>query len=71
MSKRIIDIICKDSCKSEDEALGVRLVCETMTDGSKVYQIEFTKPVAIICTSAVEAFDMFDSINKLWLEKLD
>jgi len=48
---------------------GINLIRETLSDGSKVYQIEITRPVTIVCTNVDEAFDIFTMLDKLWIEK--
>lgn len=58
MSKKVID----------ETNNGIRLVKETLTDGSKVYQIEITKPITIVCRSVGEAFDTYTMLDKLWIE---
>lgn len=47
---------------------GINLIRETLSDGSKVYQIEITKPITIVCTNVNEAFDVFNMLDKLWIE---
>jgi hypothetical protein len=48
---------------------GIQLIRETLSDGSKVYQIEITKPVTIVCLSVDEAFETFSILDRLWIEE--
>jgi len=48
---------------------GIQLIRETLSDGSKVYQIEITEPVTIVCANADEAFGVFTFLDELWIEK--
>ncbi len=61
MGKKVID----------ESNTGVRLIKETLSDGNKVYQIEITKPVQIICTSVDEAHTIYEYLNKLWMEGIE